>query len=456
MQSKAKYDEFEILQCFGCPEYKVKIGKNEQGQHVLLNFFDISFRDQLQELQNIRNLEHPSILKILQIRNQGNYTKKNKRTLIRSCVIYEYPKGGELYEYLFQTGNFNETQARCYFKQIVEGLIQVHKFGLFHGELTTDTIFFSDAKQIKIGELGLNWIRKKKYVYETQGWADVNNNHQQSKDIFALGMILFSLLFGKPPFSSLSVEQNLLFQLFLIQPQKFWEKMQKNYPKVVVNDLFKDLISGMLTETPNNRMSLSEVYNHSWTQINSEFTEEMIREFQSKQKKIEQFILKASLSRQQRQMTMSDNKQQLQNGVGSFRSQDDDESKFEDLQIWKTKIKQISIEFLKSGDCLFNSNPKEIINLIKQKLQANNFNLKIIEKFTENYEFSIMFSSELEAEVKVEILQLEIEQDILCLHFIRLKGELQNYIETVKRFHQLFNKILSEISKNFQEKEQNI
>ncbi|CAD8209537.1 unnamed protein product [Paramecium octaurelia] len=163
MQTKAKYDEFEIQHYFGCKEYKVKIGKNNQGQYFLLNFFNVSVRDQLQNLQIIQNLEHPSILKIIQIRNEGIYTKKNSTMMNRSCVIYEYPKGGELFEYLFQTGKFHEAQARHYFKQLVDGLVSIHKQGLYHGELTAEVIFFADAKTIKIGELGLNQIRKKKY-----------------------------------------------------------------------------------------------------------------------------------------------------------------------------------------------------------------------------------------------------------------------------------------------------
>ncbi|CAD8127448.1 unnamed protein product [Paramecium sonneborni] len=444
MQTKAEYEEFEIQQCFGCPEYKVKVAKNQEGQQFLLNFFDISQRDQLQKLQNIRNLEHPSILKIIQIREEGNYKKKNGSQLLRSCVIYEYPQGGELYEYIFQTGKFNETQARIYFKQIVEGLIEVHKLGQFHGELTIDNIFFSDAKQIKIGELGQSQIRKKKYIYEGSKWTEINNNHQQSKDIFALGMILYSLMFGKPPFSF--VENNTFFNALQTSPHKFWEKVQNNFQDVIITNHFKDLIQGMLTETPNNRMSLSEVYKHPWTQINSEITEEMIKEFNSKQNMIQQFLIKNRLNREIRksQMLMNNDKQQLQRGIGNFyRSNERDTSIIQDNQIEGKQIKQIAINLLKPDNYVFSSiNPEEIMNSIRQNLEVKPFNLQLINGFQQNNQFKIMIQSELRVEIKVQILQLETEEDILCFHFTRLKGEFQNYLETVKQFHKLIDENL--------------
>lgn len=37
------------------------------------------------------------------------------------------------------------------------------------------------------------------------------------------------------------------------------------YTNVAFTDEFMDLIEGMLTASPKNRMSLSEVYNHPWT-----------------------------------------------------------------------------------------------------------------------------------------------------------------------------------------------
>ncbi|CAD8209563.1 unnamed protein product [Paramecium octaurelia] len=255
MQTKAKYDEFEIQHYFGCKEYKVKIGKNNQGQYFLLNFFNVSVRDQLQNLQIIQNLEHPSILKIIQIRNEGIYTKKNSTMMNRSCVIYEYPKGGELFEYLFQTGKFHEAQARHYFKQLVDGLVSIHKQGLYHGELTAEVIFFADAKTIKIGELGLNQIRKKKYTFETPSWAKENNNYEQSKDIFALGMILFILMVGRPPFSN-TEKTNPNYMGFQTTPQSIWKQIYIIYSNVALTDDLKlFIIFTKLYQRPNTKNS---------------------------------------------------------------------------------------------------------------------------------------------------------------------------------------------------------
>ncbi|CAD8211732.1 unnamed protein product [Paramecium pentaurelia] len=458
MPTKAKYDEFEIQRFFGCREYKVKLGKNNQGQYFLLNFFHISERDQLQKLQNIQNIEHPAILKIVQIRNEGIYTKKNNTLLNRSCVIYEYPTGGELYEYLFQTGKFHEAQARVYFKQLVEGLISIHRLGLYHGELTTEVIYFSDAKTIKIGELGLNQIRKKKYTFETPTWNKENNNYEQSKDIFALGMILFILMVGKPPFSN-TEKTNPNFSGLQSASQAIWKQLKMIYPNVAFTDEFMDLIEGMLTASPKNRMSLSEVYNHPWTQIQSEFTEEMVREFNSKQKKIEQFLIKASLTRElkQGQMIISNNKQTLQTGLGLFRSENEATKQSEVIQeiqqIENKALKSISPDLMRSDSYLINLDPNQIMKLIKTKLDAKDFNLKF-EK--EQNEFSLIISSDLKTNIKMEIFQVETQENTLCLNFTKQKGDFFDYIETIKRFHQLIDNIQQELSNDSQGKEKTV
>ncbi|CAK67851.1 unnamed protein product (macronuclear) [Paramecium tetraurelia] len=379
--------------------------------------------------------------------------KKNSTTMSRSCVIYEYPKGGELFEYLFQTGKFHEAQARHYFKQLVDGLISIHKQGIYHGELTAEVIFFTDAKTIKIGELGLNQIRKKKYcknnlkqyiAFESPSWAKENNNYEQSKDIFALGMILFILMVGRPIFSN-TEKTNPNFSGFQTAPQAIWKLMQIDNQNVAFTDDFKDLIQGMLTDSPKNRLSLSEVYNHPWTQCNSEFTEEMVREFSSKQKKIEQCIIKETLTRQinKGKNIISNDKSILQGGLGQFRSDSDEQENQEIEQIQNISIKLIPVDLIRSDSYLISINPNLFMDLLKKQLEDNEYNLKI-QKESEKYEFSLIIESETPTILKAEIAQLETRKNIICVNFKRQKGDYFDYIEKIKRFHELIDKIKSE------------
>lgn len=50
-------------------------------------------------------------------------------------VVLEFVDGGELFDKVAQEGKLSEEKARCYFKQLVEGLEHCHERGIYHHNL---------------------------------------------------------------------------------------------------------------------------------------------------------------------------------------------------------------------------------------------------------------------------------------------------------------------------------
>jgi len=77
--------------------------------------------------------------------------------------------------------------------------------------------------------------------------------HDKSLDIWNLGVLLFELLTGSPPFEG--ANQNELFNNIL----KYSIKWPKGFSGVA-----KDLISKLLKVVPSQRTPLNEICKHAW------------------------------------------------------------------------------------------------------------------------------------------------------------------------------------------------
>lgn len=136
-------------------------------------------------------------------------------------VIMEYCNRGDLYEFMkryLKANQFKEQKAmikndrvllKALMKQAINGVKGLHKAGFAHNDIKLENVFISDNGQLKIGDFGLTSPKDKlissvmgtqSYMAPEMYFAKIQPCNGKNSDIFSLGVLMFILAFGAPPF----------------------------------------------------------------------------------------------------------------------------------------------------------------------------------------------------------------------------------------------------------------
>lgn len=84
-------------------------------------------------------------------------------------------------------------------------------------------------------------------------------------DLFALGIILFILKTGLPPFNQAHTSDTHYKLLITNRADLFW-KSQAKLTKKTFSDEFMDLVTNMLQKEQAQRLTMADVIAHPWMQ----------------------------------------------------------------------------------------------------------------------------------------------------------------------------------------------
>lgn len=112
---------------------------------------------------------------------------------------------------------FDETFARYFFKQLMEGLNYCHKAGIAHRDIKLENLYIDHKYILKIADFGFatNLVGKggdgwliTKCGSKTYRAPEINTKDMKYEgkkiDLFATGVVLFTLVCGTYPFSHAS------------------------------------------------------------------------------------------------------------------------------------------------------------------------------------------------------------------------------------------------------------
>ena len=101
----------------------------------------------LQEVEILKSLDHPNILKIFEVFEDDK----------SFSIVTEICSGGELFERIIASRGFSENKAAIYLYQIMSGVLTCHEKGIVHRDLKPENILFSTEDEdsaLKIIDFG--------------------------------------------------------------------------------------------------------------------------------------------------------------------------------------------------------------------------------------------------------------------------------------------------------------
>ncbi|KAK7839198.1 putative serine/threonine protein kinase ireh1 [Quercus suber] len=177
-------------------------------------------------------------------------------------LVMEYLNGGDLYSLLRNLGCLDEDVARVYIAEVVLALEYLHSLRVVHRDLKPDNLLIAHDGHIKLAESEHQRERRKKR--SAVGTPDylapeilLGTGHAATADWWSVGVILFELIVGIPPFNA-------------EHPQTIFDNILNRkipWPRVPeeMSHEAQDLIDRLLTEDPHQRLGArgaSEVKQH--------------------------------------------------------------------------------------------------------------------------------------------------------------------------------------------------
>jgi polo-like kinase 1 len=119
-------------------------------------------------------------------------------------------------EMLKRRKRLTEPEARYYLCQLIGSLKYLHQNLVIHRDLKLGNLFIDSSMRIKVGDFGLatrvsHPDEKRRTVCGTPNYIapeilEGKEGHSFEVDIWSTGVILYTLLIGKPPFESKDVK----------------------------------------------------------------------------------------------------------------------------------------------------------------------------------------------------------------------------------------------------------
>ncbi|GAB4815929.1 hypothetical protein N2152v2_002975 [Parachlorella kessleri] len=182
-------------------------------------------------------------------------------------LIIEYCKGGELFERIISKGTFSEAEAARYFRQMVEVVHHCHVSGVMHRDIKPENFLLTTEKddaELEACDFGLSaYFRPGQRFTQLIGSAYyvapevLSHNYSYEADLWSLGVVLYILLSGIPPFWG--DNESEIFGRIKAGYVDF-----ETAPWPSISSEAKDLVLRMLTKDPAARTKTDQMLKHPW------------------------------------------------------------------------------------------------------------------------------------------------------------------------------------------------
>ncbi|KAH7913089.1 kinase-like domain-containing protein [Hygrophoropsis aurantiaca] len=211
------------------------------------------------EIKIHRSLSHPNIVRFKDCFEDEN----NVYMTLELC------HSGSLMDMLRRRRRFTEFEARFFLVQLIGACHYMHTHQVIHRDLKLGNLFLDSGMNIKVGDFGLaalieNPGERKKTICGTPNYIapevlfDTANGHSFEVDTWSIGVILYTLVIGRPPFQTKDVKDIYT---------RIRDNVYEFPPDRAISTDCREIIQHILTSNPQQRPTLLEIVGSSFIEF---------------------------------------------------------------------------------------------------------------------------------------------------------------------------------------------
>ena len=206
------------------------------------------------EIEIMYKLDHPHIIKLYShFEDDEDF-----------CLIMQMASKGQLYTIIKRLKRLDQRTAAQYMREVISAIKYLHTRTppIIHRDIKPENILLDQDGRCKLADFGWsNFEEGNKFRDTYCGTPEylapemvTKSGHNESVDIWALGVLLFEMLTGRTPFNYTGDRIQLFNNIKTLRI--VWTD---DFPQ-----LAKDLVGRILRLNPKDRLTLDQMLNHQW------------------------------------------------------------------------------------------------------------------------------------------------------------------------------------------------